>query len=140
MLFTYPGAVIALTEVLLPYMVLTVAATIEQIPRELEEASRGLGGGPRRVFLDVIWPLSLPGVIGGSLLVFVQAISAFATPELVGGSGTQVVSTVVYNQATVALNWPLAAAISNVFLVIVLVLTALQSRLLGASGARSRVA
>jgi putative spermidine/putrescine transport system permease protein len=83
------------------------------------------------VFRDVILPLSLPGVAAGSLLVFALAIGAFATPQLVGGARTKVVATVVYNQAINVLNWPFAAAISFILMVIVLGLTVLQGRVLG---------
>jgi putative spermidine/putrescine transport system permease protein len=75
--------------------------------------------------------MSLPGVAAGSLLVFALSISAFATPRLVGGASTKVMATVVYDPTISLLNWPFAAAISFILMVLVLALTAAQGWLLG---------
>jgi putative spermidine/putrescine transport system permease protein len=130
-MFNFTGTIIALTEVLMPFMVLSLMGVLQSIDPALEEAARSLGAGRWKVFRDVILPLSLPGVAAGSLLVFALAIGAFATPQLVGGARTKVVATVVYNQAINVLNWPFAAAISFILMVIVLGLTVLQGRVLG---------
>jgi putative spermidine/putrescine transport system permease protein len=131
LMFNFTGTIIALTEVLMPFMVLSLMGVLQSIDPALEEAARSLGAGRWKVFRDVILPLSLPGVAAGSLLVFALAIGAFATPQLVGGARTKVVATVVYNQAINVLNWPFAAAISFILMVIVLGLTVLQGRVLG---------
>ena len=130
LMFSFTGTIIALTEVLMPFMVLSLVGVLQSVDPALEEAARGLGAGRLAVFRDVILPLSLPGVAAGSLLVFALSIGAFATPQLVGGARTKVVATVVYNQAVNVLNWPFAAAISFVLMVIVLGLTVLQGRVL----------
>lgn len=131
LMFNFTGTIIALTEVLMPFMVLSLMGVIQAIDPALEEAARSLGAGRLKVFRDVILPLSLPGVAAGSLLVFALTIGAFATPQLVGGARTKVIATVVYNQAINVLNWPFAAAISFILMVIVLGLTILQGRALG---------
>lgn len=135
LMFNFTGSVIALSEVLMPFMVLTLAGVLQNIDPALEEAARSLGGSRWRVFWDVVLPLSLPGVAAGSLLVFALAISAFATPRLVGGATTKVVATVVYDQAINVLNWPFAAATSFILMVLVLALTIGQGRLLGGTHA-----
>lgn len=129
-MFTSRGVVLSLVEVLMPFMVLTLSGVIKQIDVELEQAVRSLGGGPWRVFRDVLLPLSVPGIAAGSLLVFVLSISAYATPALVGGEQTQVLASMIYKQATTALNWPFASAISIITLVLVLLLVWLQGALL----------
>lgn len=129
-MFTSRGVVLSLVEVLMPFMVLTLSGVIKQIDVELEQAARSLGGGPWRVFRDVLLPLSVPGIAAGSLLVFVLSISAYATPALVGGEQTQVLASMIYKQATTALNWPFASAISIITLVLVLLLVWLQGALL----------
>lgn len=132
LMFNFTGTIIALTEVLMPFMVLSLMGVLQSIDPALEEAARSLGAGRFKVFRDVILPLSLPGVAAGSLLVFALTIGAFATPQLVGGARTKVIATVVYNQAINVLNWPFAAAISFILMVIVIGLTVLQGRALGA--------
>lgn len=134
-MFTSRGVVLSLVEVLMPFMVLTLSGVIKQIDVELEQAVRSLGGGPWRVFRDVLLPLSVPGIAAGSLLVFVLSISAYATPALVGGEQTQVLASMIYKQATTALNWPFASAISIITLVLVLLLVWLQGALLRRSPA-----
>ena len=128
-MFSSRGVVLSLVEVLMPFMVLTLSGVIKQIDVELERAVRSLGGGPWRVFRDVLVPLSVPGIAAGSLLVFVLSISAYATPALVGGEQTQVLASMIYGQATTALNWPFASAISIITLVLVLLLVWLQGAL-----------
>jgi putative spermidine/putrescine transport system permease protein len=130
MMFTTTGVVIALGEVFLPFMILTVMPVIQGIDPALEQASMSLGAGPFRTFRNVTLPLSMPGVAAGSILVFVLTIGAFATPRLVGGAKTQVASLFVYDQALQLFNWPFGAATSMIILVIVLLLTYFQTRLL----------
>jgi len=135
LMFNFTGTIIALTEVLMPFMVLTLSGVIQQIDPDLEDSVRSLGGSSWHVFRDVILPLSLPGVAAGSLLVFVLSVSAFATPKLIGGARTKVMATIVYDQATAVLNWPFAAACSFILIALVLGLTVLQGRLLAAARA-----
>lgn len=134
MMFTTTGVVIALGEVFLPFMILTVMPVIQGIDPALEQASMSLGAGPFRTFRNVTLPLSMPGVAAGSILVFVLTIGAFATPRLVGGAKTQVISVFVYDQALQLFNWPFGAATSMIILVIILLLTYLQTRLLEKTG------
>jgi ABC-type spermidine/putrescine transport system permease subunit I len=130
LLYTDTGTVIALVEVLLPFMVLSLMAVIQTVHRNLEEAARSLGAGVGRVFLDVVLPLSMPGVAAGSVLVFILAIGAFVTPALIGGARTLVIPMLVYQQAMVVVDWPFAAAISFIFLIFVLLLVRLMAHFL----------
>lgn len=113
----FTGAVIALVEILMPYAILAMLSGFGRVDRELEHAAGSLGANRAKVFWRVTLPLSLPGVLTAGLLVFVLCISSFVTPRLVGGGRVFVLATEIYNQATQTLNWPLAAALSVMLLV-----------------------
>lgn len=121
------GIVIALAEVLLPFMVLALDAALLNIDRQLYDAARNLGAGAVRIFLQITLPLSMPGVISGSVLVFTLAISAYVTPALIGGPRVPVMSTTIYQQGIALLNWPFGAAIAFVLLATLIVLLAVLS-------------
>ncbi len=135
LMYTLTGAVIALTQVLLPFMTLALAASLENIDPAIYEAARNLGGRSARVFFRITLPLSLPGLVSGAVLVFTLAVSAYVTPRLVGGPTVKVMSVAIYEQAIVLLNLPLGASLSFLLLLIVLLLFVGTLRL-----ARPRVA
>ncbi|TCV93725.1 putative spermidine/putrescine transport system permease protein [Biostraticola tofi] len=112
------GATVALVEILMPYAILAMLSGFGRLNRQLEEAAAMLGASRPRIFWRIILPLSLPGVLTAALLVFVLAISSFVTPRLMGGGRVFVLGTEVFSEATVTLNWPLAAALSVVLLVL----------------------
>lgn len=112
------GATIALVEILMPYAILAMLGGFGRIQPQFEEAAAMLGANRLRVFTRIVLPLSLPGVLTAALLTFVLAISSFVTPRLIGGGRVFVLGTEVFNEATVTLNWPLAAALSVLLLVL----------------------
>lgn len=126
------GATVALIEILMPYAILAMLGGFGRLKEELEEAAAMLGANRVRVFLRIILPLSLPGVLTAALLEFVLAISAFVTPALMGGGRVFVLGTEVYNEATVTLNWPLAAALSVVLMLVFGGIVVLYQRAIGA--------
>ena len=117
---TETGIVVALAQVLLPFMTLTLYGVLARIPPELEEAARTMGAGFFGALGRVTLPLSLPGAVSGSLLVFALSISSFITPTLVGGVRLPVLASSIYQQALVTIDWPFAAAQAMILLLAVL--------------------
>jgi ABC-type spermidine/putrescine transport system permease subunit I len=117
LLHNVTAVVIGLTELLLPFMVLPLMASIENIPRAVEEAARNLGANPLQLFRRVLLPLSLPGLVSGSLLVYSVSISALVTPALMGGRKVRMLGNLVYDEVLTSMNWPFAASIAVVLLV-----------------------
>jgi mannopine transport system permease protein len=130
MLYTNGAVLMAMTHVLLPFMVLPIASALGSISPDLPRAALNLGAGRVRTFFAVTLPLSLPGVFAGCLLVFVMSLGFYVTPALVGGPQTLMIATLIAEQATTLLNWPFAGAISCVLLVLSLGLTIAFKRLL----------
>jgi putative spermidine/putrescine transport system permease protein len=132
-----PGAVVVgIVAVVLPYMILTLAAVIESIPRSVEEAAANLGATATTVFRRVVWPLALPGTIAGCVLVFILCMNTYATAVLLGGSQFKMMAPAVYDQFSKGMNWPFGAALAFILLSATLALTVLGTALLGRRYAR----
>ncbi|MFL9957004.1 ABC transporter permease [Paraburkholderia nemoris] len=117
LVFTMTGMIIALTHVLVPFMVMSVWATMQKLDPQVEWAGRSLGGSPFAVFRRVVLPQIMPGVLSGSIIVFALSASAFATPALIGGRRLKVVATAAYDEFLGTLNWPLGASIAVLLLI-----------------------
>lgn len=121
---------IAMTHILLPYMILPIANALRQMDPSLARAASGLGATPWGTFQQVILPLSMPGVAAGVLLVFVLALGFYITPAMVGDS-REITLSMLIAQEVDQLNWGYAAALSAVLLATALGLIALAQRLPG---------
>ncbi|HZH09993.1 MAG TPA: ABC transporter permease [Microvirga sp.] len=128
LIFNRLGVVIAMTHVLLPFMVLPIYSVMLGIPRNLMSAAQSMGAGPVRAFWRVLLPLSLPGLLSGSLLVFMVAIGYYITPALLGGANDQMISSVIAFYATGTANWGLAGALGLILLVVTTVLYTIYGR------------
>lgn len=131
LLYNELSVTIAMTHVLLPYMVLPIWAALRTIPRDLPLAAQSLGAKASRVFFLVLLPLSLPGVASGVLMVFILSLGFYVTPALVGGPETLMVATLIGQQTTELLNWPFAGALAALLLGITLLLVTVFNRFLG---------
>ena len=131
LIYNMTGTFVAMTHVLLPFMVLPLYSVMRTIPRSHMSAAASLGAGPVQAFRRVYWPQSLPGVGAGSLLVFILAIGYYITPALVGGSTGQLISNMVAYHMQTSLNWGLASALGGIILVCVTVLYILYDRITG---------
>ncbi|MGZ8752895.1 MAG: ABC transporter permease [Acidimicrobiia bacterium] len=128
-----PVAVIGgLTYNFLPFMVLPIYVALEKIDPGLIDASRDLYTNTWGAFRRVVFPLSLPGVFAGSLLVFIPAAGDFVNAYYLGSTQTTMIGNVVQNQFLVQVDYPVAAALSFVFMAIVLVIVTVYARSLGA--------
>ncbi len=117
LMFTITGMVIALVHVLVPFMVLSVWASLQKLDLQTEDAALTLGANRFTVLRRVVLPQIMPGILSGSLIVFALTASAFATPSIIGGRRLKVVATTAYDEYLSTLNWPLGAAIAVVLLV-----------------------
>jgi putative spermidine/putrescine transport system permease protein len=113
------GTIVATLHILLPFMVLPLYATMQQIPRDLMQAGASLGAGPMLTFWRIFLPLSLPGVLAGSTLVFVLALGFYITPELLGGGRTIMISMLVSRNVELYDQWGAASAVGVVLLIAV---------------------
>lgn len=123
------GVCIAMTHVLLPYMVLPLFGVMRHVHPARVRAALSLGATPWRAFWNVYVPDTMPGVMAGALIVFILALGYYVTPALVGGAGDQMIAYFVAMYTNETLNWGLAAALSLVLLVSTLLLYAVYSRL-----------
>jgi putative spermidine/putrescine transport system permease protein len=111
---------LGLLTILLPFMIISIANSLNSIDPSYHEAAASLGAGPFRTFLRVTLPLSSPGVTTGILLVFLLSLSAYVTIALMGGPRQKLLVSLVYD-AVVSFQWPRAAALSFVLLAFALV-------------------
>ena len=131
MIYNMTGTFVAMTHVLLPFMVLPLYSVMRTIPPNQLRASASLGASPLQGFVRVYLPQTLPGIGAGALLVFILAIGYYITPALVGGSSGQLISNMIAYHVQTSLNWGLAAALSSILLIAVTLLYLLFNRLVG---------
>lgn len=127
LLYSEAGVIIALTHVFLPFMVIALAGSLQQIDPSLARAAQILGANGFSVFMRVTLPLSLPGISAGSVIVFCLAASGFVTPALVGGAAVPVMPYLVYKEGLLVLNWPFASAVALILLVATALATAIYT-------------
>lgn len=128
LLYNKLGVLIGMTYVLLPYMVLTLYATMRGIDVNLVRAAYGLGASPVYTFRKIYFPLSLHGVVSGSLIVFILAIGFFITPALMGGPSDVMIAMLIERAVEITLDWSSAAIMSVALLVMTLVLYVIYYR------------
>ena len=131
MIYNMTGSFVAMTHVLLPFMVLPLYSVMRAIPPSYMAAAASLGASPVQAFTRVYLPQTMPGIGAGSLLVFILAIGFYITPALVGGRSGQLISGMIAYHVQTSLNWGLAAALSSILLLAVIGLYLLYSRVLG---------
>lgn len=127
---TFGGVLIGMVQVLLPFMVLPLYATMRGIDRRLLLAAEGLGARPAFAFWRIFVPLTVPGVIAGALLVFIQSLGFYITPSLLGGPKNVMLGELIVQQVTSVLRWGFASALAVVLLLTTLLLLAIASRVI----------
>lgn len=136
LIFNRFGVVIAMTHILLPFMILPLVSVMRQIPPSYVRAARSLGARPFTAFIRIYFPQSLAGVSAGVLLVFILSIGYYITPALLGGAGDQMMSYFIADHLSRSLNWGLASALGGLLLAGVLVLYAIYERFVGIANVR----
>ena len=131
MVYNRTGTLVAMTHILLPFMILPLYAVMRTIPKAYVQAAHSLGANGWVAFWRVYLPQTLPGIGAGVVLVFILATGYYITPALVGGQDGQMISNLIDFHMRRSLNWPLAAAMGFVLLVLVMFLYWLYDRVSG---------
>lgn len=118
LLYTDFSIIIGSVYLFLPTMVMTLIGVLENIDDDILEAASTLGLSPIKIFLKIIFPLSLPGMLVGSVLVFTGTLTAYTTPQLLGGNKKMMLATLLYQRATALGDWTSASVIALVMIVI----------------------
>ncbi|QDC10303.1 ABC transporter permease [Oceanicola sp. D3] len=125
------GTIIAMTHILLPFMILPMYSVMQTIPPTYLRAAKSLGATNWVAFWRVYFPQSVPGIGAGSILVFILAIGYYITPELVGGTKGVFISNRIAYHISTSLNWGLAAALGTILLAAVLLLYWAYDKIVG---------
>ena len=125
------GTIIAMTHILLPFMILPLYSVMKTIPPSYLRAAKSLGATNWTAFWRVYFPQTISGIGAGSILVFILAIGYYITPELVGGTEGIFISNRIAYHISSSLNWGLAAALGTILLALVLLLYWLYDRIVG---------
>ena len=131
LIYNMTGTIIAMTHILLPFMILPLYSVMKTIPPSYMRAARSLGATPALAFVRIYMPQTIPGIGAGGLLVFILAIGYYITPALVGGQDGQLISNMIAYHMQKSLNWSLAAALGGILLGGVLVLYWAYDRIIG---------
>lgn len=132
LLYNDAGVTLGMTQVLLPYMVLTLYSVMREIDPHYLRAAANLGAPPRSAFWRIYLPLSLPGIVSGFMITFLLAIGFYITPALLGGGNVLMISLQIAEQITELVNWPFGSALSVILVVVVAVLVIAFVRLFNA--------
>ncbi|MGZ7080498.1 MAG: ABC transporter permease [Thermoanaerobaculia bacterium] len=116
-MFSETGIVVGLVHVLVPFVVISVWASLQRLDPQIENAALSLGGSNFTVLRRIALPQVMPGILSGAIVVFALAASAFATPAIIGGRRLKVASTLAYDEFLNTLNWPLGAAVAVLLLI-----------------------
>ncbi|GHV35118.1 spermidine/putrescine ABC transporter permease [Spirochaetia bacterium] len=137
LLYSYPAVVTGMIYALLPFMIYSVFASAEKLEKGLVEAARDLGASPVRAFLTVSLPLTMPGLFSGVVLTFIPSMGLFFIADILGGNKVVLVGNLIREQLMKAHDWPFAAALSVVLMIMTSIFIYLYRRLsktLGGSG------
>jgi putative spermidine/putrescine transport system permease protein len=131
MVYNMTGTLVAMTHILLPFMILPLYSVMKTISPSYVKAARSLGANPFRAFRQVYLPLTVPGIGAGGILVFILAIGYYITPALVGGASGQLIGNFIALHMSKTLNWGLAAAMGAILLAGVLAIYWIYNRIVG---------
>ena len=131
MLYTYPAVVVGMVYALLPFMMLSVYSSVEKMDWTLVEAARDMGASPRKAFLTVTLPLTAPGLMTGVILSFIPSMGLFFIADILGGNKIVLVGNVIQEQLMKVHDWPFAAALSVILMLMMTLMIFLYRKLTG---------
>jgi putative spermidine/putrescine transport system permease protein len=131
LMYNVIGTFVAMTQILLPFMVLPLYSVMKTISPSLMRAGKSLGGTPLTAFLKIYFPLTIPGIGAGCLLVFILSIGYYITPALVGGASGSLISNIIAYHMKSSLDWAFASALGTMLLVGVLTIYWIYNKLVG---------
>ena len=121
-LYSYPAIVIGMIYVLLTFMIMSVYSSAEKLDWSYVEAARDLGASRMQAFFTITLKLTLPGLLSGVILTFVPSMGLFFIADILGGNKVVLVGSLIQDQMTRGSNWPFAAALAVVMMVLTTVL------------------
>lgn len=130
LLYNDTAVILGMVYALLPFMVLPIYVSIEQLDMRLLEAASDLGAKPLTAFKKITLPLTMPGVVAGSILVFISSLGMFVVPDIMGGAKSSLIGNLIQNQFLSARNWPFGATLSIVLAFLSIILIALYYKVL----------
>ncbi|MEW5960928.1 MAG: ABC transporter permease [Chloroflexota bacterium] len=134
-LFTQTGVLIGMLYGYLPFAVLPLYASIEQLDFNYVQAAQDLGANGVKVFLRIILPLTMPGVVAASLITFIPTLGAYVTPDLMGGGNTFLIGNLLQQQFMTVRDWPFGSALGIILMIMVLAATMFYFRVGGSRSA-----
>ena len=118
LLYSYPAVVVGMIYALVPFMIFSVYSSAEKLDWGLVEAARDLGAGPFTAFRTISLKLTMPGLLSGVILTFIPSMGLFFIADILGGNTVVLVGNVIQEQLMKAHNWPFAAALSVVLMIL----------------------
>lgn len=128
LLYTYPAVIVGMVYVLLPFMIYSVYTSAEKMDWNLIEAARDLGASPIKAFTTITFPLTLPGLLSGVILTFVPSMGLFFISDILGGNKILLIGSLIQEQLMKTRNWPFAAALSVVLMLLTTLFIALYKK------------
>ncbi|HJB88186.1 MAG: ABC transporter permease [Blautia sp.] len=128
-LYSYPAIVVGMVYVLLPFMILSVYSSAEKLDWSLVEAARDLGASKMKAFWTVSFKLTIPGLLSGIILTFIPSMGLFFIADILGGNKIVLVGSLIQEQMTRGNNWPFAAALAVVLMVLTTLMIVLYRRI-----------
>lgn len=131
-MYSYPAIVIGMIYVLLPFMILSVYSSAEKLDWSLVEAARDLGASKAKAFWTVSFKLTLPGLLSGVILTFIPSMGLFFIADILGGNKVVLVGSLIQDQMTRGNNWPFAAALAVIMMILTTLMILLYRKVAGA--------
>lgn len=129
LLYSYPAIVVGMVYVLVPFMILSVYSSAEKLDWSLVEAARDLGASKIQAFWSVTFKLTLPGLLSGVILTFIPSMGLFFIADILGGNKIVLVGSLIQEQMTRGSNWPFAAALAVVLMILTTLMIVLYRKI-----------